>query len=166
MFTLITGGSGSGKSEFAERYICGLCDNPVYIATMRPFGEEGRRRVEKHRQQRAGMGFSTIERYTDIGGINISGDGALLECVSNLAANEIFEVSAEGAEERTADGIIRLFNKFKNIVVVTNNVFSDGIKYPPETEEYIRILAEVNRRLAEYADQVAEIVCGIPVWIK
>ena len=38
---MVTGGSGSGKSEFAESLVTGLADGPnLYIATMFPFDEE------------------------------------------------------------------------------------------------------------------------------
>ena len=41
MLMMVTGGSGSGKSEFAESLVTGLADGPnLYIATMFPFDEE------------------------------------------------------------------------------------------------------------------------------
>ena len=45
MFFLITGGSGSGKSEYAEELIqrSGL-ERKFYIATMEIWGEEGQRK--------------------------------------------------------------------------------------------------------------------------
>ena len=42
MLMMVTGGSGSGKSEFAESLVTGLADGPnLYIATMFPFDEDG-----------------------------------------------------------------------------------------------------------------------------
>ncbi len=165
MMVMITGGAASGKSQFAEDFICARCKNPLYIATMRPFGEEADIRISRHRRQRAGRGFLTLERYTDIGSADVSGC-ALLECVSNLLSNEMFEVGFNGAAERTAEGILSLNERLELLVVVTNEIFSDGIKYPPETEEYIKNLAAVNRTLSAMADKVIEVVCGIPVFIK
>ena len=165
MMILITGGAASGKSLYAEDLICARCPNPTYIATMRPFGEEAHERIQRHRLQRAGRGFSTIECFTDIGHAEASGC-ALLEDVSNLLANEMFEVGFSGAAERTANGILALNKRLELLVAVTNEIFSDGIKYPPETEEYIKNLAEVNIALAAEADKVIEIICGIPVFIK
>ena len=65
MLIIITGVSGSGKSEYAEQICCRLAgDNKkYYVATMQPFGEEGRIRIEKHKRQREGKGFETIEQY-------------------------------------------------------------------------------------------------------
>ena len=75
MFYLITGGSGSGKSEYAENLARKLGKSTApdteaaplyYIATMRVWDEEGRARVRKHRLQREGKGFLTLERFTDM----------------------------------------------------------------------------------------------------
>lgn len=46
MITLITGGSGSGKSAYAEKYICRVSNEngykeKYYIATMQVFDDEG-----------------------------------------------------------------------------------------------------------------------------
>ena len=70
MLAVITGGSGSGKSEYAESVATSLAKRDglplYYIATMRPFGAEGMWRVERHRKLRAGKGFETIECYVNI----------------------------------------------------------------------------------------------------
>ena len=68
--------------------------------------------------------------------------------------------------DRLVQEVLSLMAKCRHLVVVTNEVFSDGIIYDPETESYIRILAEVNRRLAEAADSVTEVVCGLPYILK
>ena len=54
MFALIFGGSGSGKSEYAEKLSCELAqkNEKYYIATMIPYGEEGKKRVESHKKLR------------------------------------------------------------------------------------------------------------------
>ena len=63
MFYIVTGGSASGKSEYAESLaISSDARQRFYIATMKPWDEEGRRRIQKHRAMRAGKGFLTIEQ--------------------------------------------------------------------------------------------------------
>lgn len=71
MITLITGGSGSGKSAYAEKYICHASNEKgykekYYIATMQVFDDEGQRKIDRHRRLRAGKGFITIEQPRDI----------------------------------------------------------------------------------------------------
>ena len=50
MMHLITGGSGSGKSAYAERQVMEAGEKKrIYVATMMPYGEEGKMRVKRHR---------------------------------------------------------------------------------------------------------------------
>ena len=76
-------------------------DHRIYIATMIPYGKEGRERVRRHRMMRDGKGFITIEAPFDIcsslsdydmsNGSMLGDMTVLLECLSNLVANELFE---------------------------------------------------------------------------
>ena len=62
MMILVTGGSGSGKSAFAEDQVVAFgTAERIYIATMFPFDEESRKRVQRHQNMRKGKGFETIE---------------------------------------------------------------------------------------------------------
>ena len=57
-------------------------------------------------------------------------------------------------------------DKVRNLVIVTNEIFSDGNKYDKDTEEYIKNLGIINKELSHIADEVIEIVYGIEVRIK
>lgn len=70
MFTLVIGGSASGKSEYAESLLLQSEYLPrYYIATMQPFDGECHARIARHRQMRAKKQFETIERYTGLAGL-------------------------------------------------------------------------------------------------
>lgn len=175
MFLLVTGGSGSGKSEYAEERVLKFGPGQrIYMATMMCFDQESKKRVARHRAMREGKGFETVERCLDLAGWKPGprreGEQltALLECMSNLTANEIFDPkgSGEKAEERIKAGIDRLLGSCDNLVVVTNEVFSDGVSYGEETENYLRVLGGVNGYMASLADEVTEVVYGIPVTLK
>ncbi len=46
---------------------------------------------------RADKHFETLERYTDLAGLEVPEDSILLlECMSNLTANEMFDESGAG----------------------------------------------------------------------
>lgn len=187
MLHLVTGGSGSGKSAFAEDLICrlhsendGQASGPLlYIATMMPYGEETEKKIRRHRLMRREKGFETIECYTGIHAL--AGEGGpvyeaairgarpciLLECMSNLTANEMY--SPDGAGGRTAEEVVRgielLHTMCRNLVVVSNDVFREG-EPSCEMQIYRETLARINARIARMADSVTEVVCGIPAEIK
>ena len=173
MLIFVSGGSGSGKSAFAEGLIVrsGLAER-LYIATMAPFGAEGQARIARHRALRAGKGFTTWERLRDLEGIDVPpGCAALLEDLTNLFANEWFgteegDGDPDTAGEKVLRGLRRLREQAALTVVVGNDLFSDGMDYDGETLRYLRALAEVNRTAAAMADAVYEVVCGIPICHK
>lgn len=169
MRTLVIGGAACGKSEYAETLAVTRPEPRYYIATMMPFDREDILRIEKHRLMRAEKGFITMERYTELGGLILPARGtALLECLGNLTANELF--AEYGAHEGAYDAIIRgveaLEAQCTDLVVVSNDVFCDGVTYTEDTRQYIDILAAVNNTLASRFDNVIELVCGIPLAAK
>ena len=169
MLTLVSGGSASGKSEYAEGLVTAVAGRPrLYIATMQVYDAEGEARVARHRAMRAEKGFETLECPEDLLHAPIpAGCTALLECLSNLTANECFgPVGFEGVTERILAGIDRLCRLAGEVVIVTNEVFSDGIDYGETTEAYLSVLAALNRAAAARADRVVEVVCDIPVVSK
>lgn len=211
MIYLVTGASASGKSEYAESVAQELYhrfENRMeidcvgqgrrygglyYVAAMKPFGEEARRRILRHQRLRVGKGFETLECHTRLERLTVRGQGQdvfLIECISNLLANELYdedgglkrfrEATADGHEPgednmrealRTAvaEPILSLARRARAVVVVTNDVFSDGRHFDgdeAETELYCRMLGVLNVMLAREADCVVEVVCGVPRMIR
>lgn len=182
MFHLITGGSGSGKSEYAESEVERLAhltesEEKYYIATMFPYGEETLQKIRRHQQMRVGKGFVTLECYTDLDRLVASdpflGEPSkrptvLLECMSNLLANECYMES--GAQARELDpvaeiekGMETLLQCCEHVVVVTNEVFSDIPVESREMKIYLEYLGRINQWMAKRADQVTEVIYGIPL---
>ena len=169
MIHLITGGSASGKSAYAEDWLLEAADEAqkgayIYVATMIPYGRETMAKILRHRRLREGKGFVT--------GAAIPGNrGVLLECVSNLAANELYGQHGrikDVKETRDAilEGIRHLAEYTDRLAIVTNEVNSDVNDYSKETEEYRTLMGQVNQKIADMADMVTEVVYGIPVEIK
>lgn len=176
MMVLIVGGSGSGKSEYAEEYIASLSrgKKKYYLATMQILDQEARKKVDRHRKMRAGKGFTAIEQTIDVEKALLKmkeGERTvLLECVSNLTANEMFEKNRVNSEkyvvEKVTRGILELKKKVSHLVVVGNNVFEDGNLYDETTMAYIRAMGKIHTRLAQEAELVVEVVAGIPIAVK
>ena len=185
MMELVTGGSGSGKSAYAENAACQIRGRlqekekrqiPLYyIADMFPYGRETEEKIENHRQMRAGKGFHTLEWYQDLAGKltgedapDLSGACVLLECVSNLTANEMYMEGGAGENtvEAVVSGIRLLKERCRHLVVVTNEVFAESEPDSPEMAVYKKNLAQINRALAEMSDRVSEVVYGRRIPVK
>lgn len=169
MLALITGGSGSGKSAWAEGLVMALCPGEkIYWATMAPGGAEADKRIARHRSLRAGKGFSTLERPGIPTPEEIpAGSTVLLEDLSNLLANLLF--SPEPPTDPVSavlEGLNTLLPRCGHLIIVSNEIFSDGRSYDPDTTAFVTALAALNRELAQRADLVAEVVCGLPLVLK
>ena len=171
MIALVTGGASCGKSAFAEQLCTQLGGELVYLAAMRPYGEEGRLRVQRHRAQRAGKGFRTVECYEGLdvalSGGHIDGATVLLECLGNVVANELYTMQGDPIAPSVARGVIamgmaELAKRCRHLVVVGNEVGSDGITYDAQTRAYQELVGTVACELAARADLVAEVVAGVP----
>jgi adenosylcobinamide kinase/adenosylcobinamide-phosphate guanylyltransferase len=202
MLHIVYGGSASGKSSYAESFAMSLQGEGrlLYIATMYPYkwntteiDPETMQRIERHRAMRADKGFDTVECYRHVEHIVAKRqDVLLLECMSNLLANEMYleqdsddgglaetmsEVEKAGVgmsktlspvSKKIVQALVDLSTRVQELVIVTNDVFSDGgsLTYDESTREYVKNLAEINCALARVAETVTEVVCGIPVIVK
>ena len=202
MLHMVYGGSASGKSSYAESFAMSLQGEGrlLYIATMYPYkwntteiDPETMQRIERHRAMRADKGFDTVECYRHVEHIVAKRqDVLLLECMSNLLANEMYleqdsddgglaetmsEVEKAGVgmsetlspvSKKIVQALVDLSTRVQDVVIVTNDVFSDGgnLTYDESTREYVKNLAEINCALARVAETVTEVVCGIPVIVK
>ena len=165
MIVLVIGGSGSGKSAWAERLAVTLPGVArVYLATMQAADGESLRRVERHRAQRADKGFQTVEAAMDLAKVPLPEKAVVLvEDVPNWAANEMF---GGGDTARMIPALQSLAQRARHLILVTGNAFADGVAYDETTMAYLKLLAEVNAAAAEMADAVVEVVCGLPVYVK
>ena len=165
MIVLVTGGSGCGKSTWAEKLMGSLQeDRRVYIATMQVYDEESRQRVARHRAQRADKHYVTVECEKDLDSAAVpDGSAVLLEDLVNLTANEMFD---GGDPDRIVPALEDLAVRCGHLVMVTNDLFSDGGNYSPSVQEYLRCLADIHREAAGMADCVVEMVYSIPVVLK
>lgn len=167
MMYLVTGGSGSGKSAYAEEKILSFGKKErIYIATMCAYDKESKERIQRHREMRRDKQFRTIEQYTNLSAVTVPKESVvLLECMSNLVANELYldYGAKERAEQAILAGVFQLQSQAEQLVVVTNEIFSDIPTVNDEMQRYFQCLGAVNCALAESAAEVTEVVYGIPV---
>lgn len=174
--TLVLGGSGSGKSEFAESLaVQGAAGGRhlAYVATMPVRDGEDERRVARHRTLRAGKGFATYENPLGLEGLSLPADSVVLvEDLSNWLANRLFapEEPPNGDPNRATLHIRKILDAVfapvfcsSDLILVGNDLFCDGFFYEKGTELYTDALARLHRELAGRGDHLYEVVCGIPI---
>ena len=175
MKIFISGGCKNGKSTIAENQAVALSvpGKLYYVATMIPHDEEDEVRIARHRAERDGKGFTTIECGNDIADIDVDADGTyLIDSVTALLSNEMFLTTDgksfefnESAAKKVADDLIEFSRKAKNVVFVSDYIFSD-IVYDELTEKYREGLALCDRELASECDTVVEICLGNAITYK
>lgn len=174
MLTLVIGGSGSGKSEYAEQLAMNLAGKSprFYLATMQIWDDECRARIERHRKQRAGRGFITVECPCALSKIETAAldtrGTILLEDLGNLAANELYAPRADlpTAETAVLAGVAHLAAASRHLVIVSNEVCTGGTNYAGDTDLYLRLLGRLHQHIAQRADGVCEVVGGLPFYYK
>jgi len=169
MKIFISGGCKNGKSYYAQHLakaqrVCPQTGSLYYIATMKPVDPEDDMRILRHRQDREGWGFTTIEQPVDIEKILNKCDhnqSFLLDSLTALLANEMFLPDGgiyEQTVEKITNGVRLITDKINNIVIVSDYIYSDAVLYDPVTEQYRRYLAEIDRSAAGNCDVVLEVV--------
>jgi adenosylcobinamide kinase/adenosylcobinamide-phosphate guanylyltransferase len=181
---LVTGGSRSGKSKFAEQMAKAEGNNVLYIATAIPIDDEMKHRIKMHRNQRP-KEWVTLEAYKDLDTavkpIIYGKDAVLLDCVTVMITNLMFDNGEPDwdfikQEEitRIEDNLREQFNKLINLAgdsdvpffLVTNELGMGLVPEYPLGRIYRDIAGRINQNLAAAAEQVYLCVSGIPVKIK
>ena len=164
MRIFISGGCKNGKSFHAQNLAKKAAkENKLlyYIATMRPADNEDDERITNHRKERVGWGFNTVEQPLDIEQIIESCDNNgsfLLDSLTALLANEMFQrdINLDCADKISA-GLDKVLRRIKNIVIVSDYIYSDAQIFDPLTEEYRKSLAALDRFTANRCDIVLEV---------
>lgn len=167
MRVLISGGCKQGKSTLAQRIAAFQGPERVYLATMRARDAEDHARILRHQRERAGMGFETVEcasRMRQLIGQFSASTSLLLDSTTALLAEEMFGGDRDrvdlAASARVANDLVALMAHQPRIVIVSDAIYADGIRYDGWTEEYRRGLASIDRALAIRCDVVLEVLCG------
>ena len=91
---LITGGSRSGKSSYALTLAESVSPQRLFVATCPAIDREMSDRVARHRQERRGRGWATVEIQTELAAL--FGDGVtgfeviLIDCITLWVNNILF----------------------------------------------------------------------------
>ena len=174
---LVTGGARSGKSVFAEKYAASVGGRVAYIATAQIYDEEMRLRIELHRKRRPDT-WETFEApyraEQAMAEAVTTANVVLFDCLTVYTSNLLLAAeNYKTAEERCClimaqiDALLTSASADTGVVIfVTNEV---GMGIVPENalaREYRDLAGSVNQKVAEAADEVYLVVCGLAVEIK
>lgn len=166
---LILGGARSGKSRRAEALALEWGGTPVYLATAQPFDDEMRQRIARHRAEREGRGWITVEEPlelpTALGREALAGRAVLVECLTtwlgNLMVHERDAESGIAGLLAWADGA-----RAGDAVLVGNEV---GLGIVPENRmarDFRDHAGRLHQELAARANRVELLVAGLPMVLK
>jgi len=168
---LVLGGSGSGKSEFAERQLAGTAD-VCYVATgSTPAADaEWLERIERHRTRRPAS-WSTAET-TDLAG-QLAGHGGstfLVDSITTWLARAMDEAGcwddsageqSEGRLRERIDDLVTAWRGSTRAVAVSDEVGSGVVPATVSGRQFRDHLGRLNQRLAAAADEVYLVTAGI-----
>jgi adenosylcobinamide kinase/adenosylcobinamide-phosphate guanylyltransferase len=174
----VTGGARSGKSNFAQNRLLEK-DDVVYIATAKVEDNEMADRVKHHKNSRPSS-WRTYEAYYDLQNALGEENNYLLDCVTNLSSNIMFDLSKgidfidDNLQNMIEEEILKQLNQLilkireenKNLILVTNELGDSIVPENHISRVFRDIQGRVNQSLANISDEVYIVICGIEVKLK
>ena len=173
---MITGGSRSGKSLFAQNMAEGMCGPRLFIATCPRTDPEMEERINRHIDERQGRGWLSVEEPLEPGNVLKSCAPetiVLLDCLTLWVSNLMHDAEkskkklCEDDISRRAEELARQVKKHLGPVIMVSGEVGLGIV--PENalaRRYRDLVGQCNQVVARFADKVYLVSCGIPVRIK
>lgn len=174
---LITGGARSGKSSHALELCEQLGEKRLFIATCPSIDGEMNDRVQRHKQEREGRGWDTVEETVALHKVirerGDEFDVLLIDCLTLWVNNILY--SCEKLSEQLDDFTIKELttqwleasrNTKATVICVTNEV---GLGIVPDNalaRRYRDLVGTVNQTIGKSADRVTLVSCGVPLHLK
>ena len=168
--TLITGGTRSGKSRWAVRLAAEREEPVTFVATLIPGDEaEMRERVKRHQADRP-ADWETVEEERDLAhvfGETIRTGTVIVDCLTLYVSNLLLDGrSDEEILRNVARACEQMKRSHAEIIVVTNEVGWGIVPDHAMGRRFRDVAGLVNQKVAEAADEVYLVSCGIPIRIK
>ncbi|MDR0362123.1 MAG: bifunctional adenosylcobinamide kinase/adenosylcobinamide-phosphate guanylyltransferase [Planctomycetota bacterium] len=173
---IVLGGARSGKSAYALRLAeTESAPGKTFIATCPVLDDEMRVRVERHRAERAGRGWCTLEEEVDLAGAIRStpdGDVVLVDCLTLWINNIMYRAGAgDLPDERDVSGlaasVVDAARGRRGLVVMVASEVGLGIVPGSPLSRHFRDLAgRVNQFVAKAADEAVFMAAGLPLRLK
>jgi adenosylcobinamide kinase / adenosylcobinamide-phosphate guanylyltransferase len=173
---LVTGGSRSGKSEYAQKVAEMLPGPRAFIATCPMIDSEMQFRINKHQEVRRGRGWETIEEPLKIETVigNAQKFNALVvDCLTLWINNLLYEAHKTGkfiSESDIADRCRDLLAASQahpgTILFVSNEVGMGIVPDNPLSRLYRDLVGRCNQIIAGASNRVVLLISGQPLELK
>ncbi len=173
---LITGGSRSGKSEFAQTQAEALPGPRLFVATSPVTDEAMRERIRQHRLSRDPEKWDTLEEPLALAACIVASRShriVLVDCITMWINNLMYDADGsykkidEADMEARTSQLLRACRQRPGTVFFVTNELGSGIVPDNEiTRVYRDLVGRCNQRLGRNADGVFLVSCGIPLQLK
>ena len=173
---LITGGSRSGKSAFAQRLAEALPGPRAFVATCPVIDPEMNERIRRHQQARSLCEWQTFEESLDLAAAFHSAcelPVILVDCLTLWVNNVMYQAGQQGktvSEKEIADRCRPMLEAARGhggtIIFVTNEVGMGLVPETPLGRNFRDLAGRVNQTVAAVCDEVFFVACGQPLKIK
>ena len=176
---LLSGGARSGKSGYGQRLAEEIQGQRVYIATCparQADDPEMEDRINRHRADRCGRGWRTVEEPLALAAALAANEGAaviMVDCLTLWISNLLFAhgdqttpLREDDVAERCRQMIQTARSSAATVIFISNEVGLGIVPENPLARLYRDLVGRCNQVVAAGADEVVIVHCGIPVRIK
>ncbi len=173
---LVTGGSRSGKSSFAQAQAEALSGPRLYLATSPVTDQEMAARIERHRRQRDPAQWRTQEEELDLVARLEQAPGypvVLVDCLTLWINNLLHDAALAGRTfgetemAAAAESLLAAARRRAGTVFCVTNEVGLGIVPANAAARVFRDVAgRCNQVFGAGADELYLVCCGVPLRIK
>jgi len=173
---LITGGSRSGKSAFAQQLAEQQDGSRLFLATCPVTDDEMEDRIQRHIADREHSGWDTVEEQIDLVGQLERASNyevVLVDCLTLWVNNIMYEarqsntlLDEDEISRKAADFVVSAQKHPGVVIFVTNEVGLGIVPGNKDARLYRDLVGRCNQQVAAIADSVYLVSCGIPIQIK
>ena len=168
MLTLITGGTRSGKSRYAQGLALQLDQRPCYLATARHWDAEFSQRIARHQSERR-QHWDNQEIEIALSSLQTDSEAVVVDCVTlwltNLFTDTNSDAEASLAQAQQEIDLLAA-RKDKHWLLVSNEI---GMGLHADTaigRQFIDLQGFSNQYIAQRADRVLFMVSGLRLVVK
>ena len=173
---LVTGGSRSGKSAFAQGLAEGLPGPRAFVATCPVIDPEMNERIRRHQEARSLHEWQTSEAPLELAAALQGAKDrpvVLVDCLTLWVNNVMYEAGRQGttvSEKEIAERCGPVLEAARShggtVIFVTNEVGMGLVPETPLGRRFRDLAGRVNQTVAAACDEVFLVVCGQPLKIK